>query len=100
MSDADLFSRLIYENPDKGYEYRLTLSEFRDVQYLSIRKYFQSYEGEFLPSKEGASIPATIQNMFAILDALIELCSKEEALDSINTHFQERISLLESNKPK
>lgn len=92
-----LYEKLIFENEDKGFQYRLTVSEFREVQYLHLRKYFLSYEGEWLPTKEGASIPATIQNTYALLDGLIEICSKEESVDSINTHFTSKINDLKSS---
>lgn len=90
MTDA-LYEKLILENEDKGYQYRLTVSEFRDVQYLHLRKYFLSYEGEYIPSSEGASIPATIQNIFALLDGLIDICSKEESEEAILRYFGSKI---------
>lgn len=90
MSDA-LYEKVIYENVDKNYQYRLTVNEFRDVQYLHIRKYFQSYEGDFVPSKEGASIAATIGNTFSLLDGLIDIVSREEAIDVITKYFGDKI---------
>lgn len=91
MSDDALYEKIIYENLDKNYQYRLTVNEFRDVQYLHIRKYFQSYEGDFVPSKEGASIAATIGNIFSLLDGLIDIVSKEEAADVITKYFGDKI---------
>lgn len=88
---APLYERLIYENLDKGYQYRLVVSEFREVQYLHIRKYFLSYENEWVPSKEGASIPATLGNIFAILDGMIDICSNEESIDAITKYFGDKI---------
>lgn len=92
----DLYEKLIFQNDEKGFQYKLTVSEFREVQYLHVRKYFLSYEGEYVPTKEGASIPATIQNIFALLDGLIEICSKEESLDVINDYFSSKILALKS----
>ena len=94
--DEPEYQRVLFEHPDKGYQYRLTLSEFRDVQYLNIRKYFLTYEGDYVPSKEGASIPATMSNILALLDALIELCSDAEANDTISKYFSDKISNLNS----
>ena len=90
----DLYEKLIFENEEKGFQYKLTVSEFRDVQYLHVRKYFLSYEGEYVPTKEGASIPATIQNIFALLDGLIEICASEESVDVITEYFGNKISQL------
>lgn len=87
----DAYQKIIFENEEKGFQYRLTVSEFRDIEYLHIRKYFLSYEGEYVPTKEGASFPASIQNVYALLDGIIELCSKAEGLDSITEHFSQKI---------
>jgi Transcriptional Coactivator p15 (PC4) len=96
---SDNYEKIIYENLDKGYQYRLTLSEFRETEYLHLRKYFLSYEGDWIPSKEGASIPCSIQNVFQVLDGLIDVCSRSESLDSIKTHFENKISSLKANTP-
>ena len=89
-----IFNIVIFENEEKGFQYKLTVSEFREVQYLHVRKYFLSYEGEYVPTKEGASIPATIQNIFALLDGLIEICASEESVDVITEYFGNKISQL------
>ena len=86
-----LYEKILFENLDKGFQQRLVVNEFREVQYLHIRKYFLTYEGEWQASKEGASIPASIENIYALLDGLIDICSKEESIDAITTHFSQRI---------
>lgn len=86
-----MYEKIVFENEEKGFQYRLTISEFRGVEYLHIRKYFLSYEGEYVPTKEGATIPATIQNTFALLDGLIEICSQSEGVDSIKQYFSNKI---------
>ena len=98
MSDsAVLYEKLIYENEAKFYQLRLTVSEFRGIQYVNVRKYFLTYEGDYQASKEGISMEASISNVHSLLEGLIELCSKEEAKDLMNKYFGERISDL--NKP-
>ena len=82
---------------EKGFQYRLTVSEFRDLEYLHVRKYFLSYEGEWMATKEGAAIPATIQNTFALLDGLLEICSKAEGNEAIISHLETKISHLKQN---
>ena len=97
MSD-EFYEKLIYENEVKGYQLKLVVNEFRGVQYVHIRKYFLSYEGEYLPSKEGVSMEASINNILALLEGLIELCSKEESSEAISTYFSQKISDL-NNEP-
>lgn len=82
---------------EKGFQYRLTVSEFRELEYLHVRKYFLSYEGEWMATKEGAAIPATIQNTFALLDGLLEICSKSEGNEAIISHLEAKISHLKQN---
>lgn len=94
--DSTLYEKIISENEDKGFQIRLVVSEYRGQQYLHLRKYFLSYEGEFVPTKEGATFPASIQSIYALLDGLIEICSKEESISLINEHFKERLKCLES----
>jgi hypothetical protein len=78
MSDQIHYEKLIYHNQDKFYQLRLTVSEFRDKYYVNIRKYFQSYEGDFIPSKEGVSMEAEMANISALLEGLLEIVSNEE----------------------
>lgn len=93
MSDSEvLFERLIYQNDLKNYQLKVVANLFRDVEYLHIRKYFLSFDDGYVPSKEGISIPMSIENIYAILDALIELCSKAETTDAITQHFEKKIS--------
>jgi len=97
MSEEVLYEKLIYENQDKFYQLKLVVNEFKEKQYVHIRKYFQTYEGDYQASKEGVSMEASINNIFSLLDGLIEICSKEEATDLINEYFKNKITDL--NKP-
>lgn len=84
MSDQLHYEKLIYENEDKFYKLFLTVSEFRDKYYVNIRKYFQTYEGDFMPSKEGISMEASINNISSLLEGLLEIVSNEEGRTIIN----------------
>jgi len=88
------YERIISENLDKNSQLRLVLSEFRDVEYVHLRKYYQDYEGNWMPTKEGASFPATIQSIYSLLDGLVEICATQESVDSISTHLEERLVAL------
>jgi len=92
MSDTPLYEKILSENADKGSQLRLVVNEFRDVQYIHLRKYFLDYEGTWMPTKEGASMPATISNIYALLDGLLEIVSHEEGQDTIREHFLEKLN--------
>lgn len=72
------YSKLIYENTEKFYQLHLTVSEFREKYYLNLRKYFQSFEGEFIPSRDGVSMEMTIDNIRTLLDSILDVLSKAE----------------------
>jgi len=82
-----LYEKLIYDNQDKFYQLRLVVNEFRGKQYVHIRKYFMTYEGDYQASREGVSMEASINNIFSLLDGLMEICSKEEQRQLIEEYF-------------
>mgnify|MGYP000867322199 FL=1 len=97
MSEV-LYEKVISENEDKNSQLRLVVNEFRDVQYLHIRKYYQDYEGNWMPTKEGASMPYNIASAYALLDGLMEIVATEESVHSITAHFEQRLEELNRNK--
>jgi hypothetical protein len=90
MDENILYSKTIDENMDKGFQIRLAVNDFRDTTYIQLRKYFLSYEGEWVPSREGVSIPASTENIYAILDGLFEICSVAEGTEIIQ-HYSEKL---------
>lgn len=96
-AEVELYEKIIYQNDDKFYQLRLVVNEFRSKQYLHIRKYFLTYEGEYQASKEGISMEAGIDNILSLLDGLMEIVSKEESLAEINKYFSDKI--LDLQKP-
>ena len=87
MEEPELYEKLIYQNDDKFYQLRLVVNEFRGKQYVHIRKYFMTYEGDYQASREGVSMEASMENIFSLLDGLMEICSKEESRELIDKHF-------------
>jgi hypothetical protein len=96
MSDNLHYEKTIYENTEKFYQLKLTVSEFRDKYYINIRKYFQSYEGDFVPSKEGVSMEASMENIYALLDGLFEVVSQGEAKEIVS-RYADKFSDLNKN---
>lgn len=90
MDENILYSKTIEENMDKGFQVRLVVNDFRDITYIQLRKFFLSYEGEWIPSREGVSIPASTENIYALLDGLFDICSQAEG-EEIIRHYVERL---------
>lgn len=93
--EEEFYEKIIYDNQDKFYQLRLVVNEFRGKQYVHLRKYFQTYEGEYQASKEGVSMEASLENIFSLLDGLMDICSREESLDLIKKYFSNKISVLQ-----
>ena len=87
MDSNILYNRLIEENLDKGFQVRLVVNEFRETMYIQLRKYFLSYEGEWIPSREGVSIPASLENIYNLLDGLVEICAEAEGKEIIEKYY-------------
>ena len=83
MDDNIHYNKLIEENMEKGFQVRLVVNEFRDIEYIQLRKYFLTYEGDWQASREGISIPASMENIYALLDGLLDICAKAEGEDII-----------------
>jgi hypothetical protein len=89
MDSNILYEKLIEENLDKGFQVRLVVNDFKEVTYLQLRKYFLSYEGDWIPSREGVSIPASLQNIYSLLDGLFDICSTAEGHEIIETYARQ-----------
>lgn len=83
MDDNIHYNKIIEENMDKGFQVRLVVNEFRDIEYIQLRKYFLTYEGDWQASREGISIPASMENIYGLLDGLLEICALAEGEDII-----------------
>jgi len=84
-----LYERLIEENLEKGFQVRLVINDFRDVTYIQLRKYFLTYEGDWQASREGISIPASIENIHSLLYGLLDICAKAEGEEVIKFFYDE-----------
>ena len=86
---------IVCEVPGKDIQWRLTLNEFREVEYLHLRKYYLSFDEGYVPSRDGACFPATLDNVARLLDALLSLLTTEESIEVLLQHIKnKRISEL------
>ena len=90
MDSNILYERLIEENMEKGYQVKLVVNDFREVTYIQLRKYFLSYEGDWVASREGVSVPASLENIYSLLDGLLDICAKAEG-EEIVRHYALKI---------
>ena len=87
--EQEYYEKLIYQDDNKSFQLRLVVNTFKERTYVHLRKYFLSYESEWVASKEGVSMEASLDNILSLLDGLMEIVSHEEARDTVLKHFEE-----------
>lgn len=90
MSD-EIYSRIVHVDEDKNLQVRIGVNEFRGVEYLFVRKYYQDFDGEWKPSKEGVNMPLDLYNSREMFAGLVEILSLGESKPIIIEHFRELI---------
>ena len=84
-----LYEKLIHYNDAKHEKVFLTINTFRDVEYLSIRKYYLDFDEEWKPTKDGVSMVVDFDNTRALFEGLVEILSLTEVKGILETHFKE-----------
>ena len=82
----------VYEkviNQKETEQIRLVINTFRGVEYLSLRKYFLDFEEEWLPSKEGITMPLDIDNSRELFVGLVEILSLAESKSILESEFKD-----------
>ena len=88
----DIYSRTIHSTTDS--EIRITINEWNDVEYLHFRKYYLDFEGNWLPSKDGVSLPIDLNNIKEIFTAIVEILSDTECKTILEDNFKEQLDKL------
>lgn len=89
MDDNIQYNKIIDENMEKGFQVRLVVNDFRETTYIQLRKYFLTYEGEWQASREGVSIPASLENIYGLMDGLLDICAKAEGEEVIRKYAEQ-----------
>ena len=90
----EIFERIINYDREKEVQIRLTVSTFRGVEYLSLRKYYLDFHEEWKPTPDGISMPITIENSRELFIGLTEILSLAESKSIIEEEFGNIISEL------
>lgn len=90
----ELYERVIHQDDEKMIQVRLTISEFRGVEYLSLRKYFMDFEEDWRPSPEGISMPLDMSNSRELFIGLVEILSLAESKGVIEEYFKELVDII------
>ena len=90
-ASPEIYERVIHHDQERELQVRLTVSTFRGVEYLHLRKYFLSFEEEWLPTPDGIAFPIDFNNSRELFSGLVEILSLAESKEIIEEHFSELI---------
>ena len=78
-----VYEHVIHYDEEKQTQVRVTVNTFRSVEYLSVRKYYMDFNEEWLPTRDGVSMPIDFNNSRELFRALIEIISLAESKELI-----------------
>ena len=87
----EAYSRVVHYDPVKEIQVRLTVSAFRGVEYLHLRKYYLSFDEEWCPTPEGIAMPLDFNNSRELFAGLVEILSLAEAKGILEEYFKETL---------
>jgi len=87
----EIYERVIHYDEEKHIQIRLAIKEFRGIEYLHLRKYYQDFDEEWKPSTEGISVPLDFNNSRELFAGLVEIISLAESKEIIEEHFLDLI---------
>lgn len=93
----EVYEKVIHYDEVKETQVRLTISTFRGIEYLGVRKYYLDFEEEWKPSREGLSMPLDFDNSRNLFVGLVEILSLAESKEIIEEHFSDLIQDLYVN---
>jgi len=89
------YERVIHYDAVKEQQVRLTVSEFRGIEYISLRKYFLDFfTEEWMPSKEGVTMPIDLSNSKELFIGLTEILSLAESKEVIEENFADLLTAI------
>ena len=83
------YERVIHYDEVKQVQVRLTINEFRGIEYLHLRKYYMDFDEEWKPSKEGVAMPLDFSNSKELFSGLVEILSLAESKEILEEHFKD-----------
>jgi|TARA_B100000035_G_scaffold15501_1_gene12590 hypothetical protein len=90
-ASPELYERVIHHDEERQLQVRLTVSTFRGIEYIHLRKYFLSFDEEWCPTPDGIAFPMDFTNTRELFSGLVEILSLAESKQIIEEHFSDLI---------
>lgn len=89
---SDIYYRIIKETDDT--QIRLTINEFREIEYISLREYYMDFDEQWRPSNKGITVPLTIPVTQELFKGLTEILSLAESKTLLEEKFKDTLDEL------
>ena len=87
-----IYEKEIHYNEERHEKIFLTVNTFRGIEYLSIRKYYQDFDEEWKPSKDGIAMSIDFNNTRELFQGLVEIISLAESKEILEREFADLIN--------
>ena len=88
-TSPEVYEKVVHYDEDKETQVRLTVSTFRGIEYIHLRKYYLSFEEEWCPTPDGIAFPLDFNNSRELFTGLLEILSLAESKELIEEHFSD-----------
>ena len=88
---APVYEKIIHYDEVKETQVRLTVSTFRGIEYLHLRKYYLGFEEIWMPSSDGIAMELDFDNSRELFSGLVEILSLAESKEILEEHFKDFI---------
>lgn len=85
----EIYSKIIYSEEWK--QIRMTISEFRETEYIHFREYYLDFDEEWKPTNKGVHIPLELETSKELFRGISEILSLAENRQVIEEYFSEII---------
>ena len=86
----EVYSRIISNG--EYSQIRLTVSEFKEIEYLHLREYYLDFNEEWQPTNKGIHLPLELETSKELFIAISEILSLAENKEVIEEYFSEIIN--------
>lgn len=86
-----MYEKIVHYDEKKETQVRLTVSSFRGIEYLHLRKYYLAFTEEWMPSPEGIAMELDFDNSRELFAGLVEILSLAESKEILEEHFKDFI---------
>jgi len=88
-ASPEVYEKVVHYDEGKETQVRLTVSTFRGIEYIHLRKYYLSFEEEWCPTPDGIAFPLDFNNSRELFTGLLEILSLAESKELIEEHFSD-----------